>query len=131
MVKKMIVLAVTGILLSSCQPSQQSTQPPSVWSSELQVEEMDMVEILDGRNGQTVSIINPKERQEIKDFLEGIEIEENETLQNVEGFSYRITIKIDGKAEGSVVFFGDQLSINNRKYEIKNEVDLQFLSKFF
>lgn len=130
MVKKILILLILGSFLSACR----GAEPPfshqsSSWTTSIELEQVDSIEILNGSNGQSVYINDKKHLQEIKNFLNEIGVEKEKNPEMVEGFPYRIQTLADGETKGTVTFFGDHLDINGDSYNLQNEVDLSLLSE--
>ncbi|MCM3791169.1 hypothetical protein M3221_22805 [Domibacillus indicus] len=132
MYKKMIAFTITASLLVGCQNSEQNAQQDSsnsaLWETLTELDQADSIEIVDGRNGKRISVTDEKEIEEVKRFIEGIEIKKKD-FEEVMGTSHHINIKNKGEVTDALFFLGKRLSINGEKYEIQNEFDPAFLDK--
>lgn len=130
MVKKILILLILGSCLGACQDAaSSSSQQSSSWTTSIELERADSIEILNGSNGQRVYINDEKHLQEMKNFLNDIEVEKETNTEMVEGFPYRIQTLTDGEISGTVTFFGDHLDVNGDSYIILNDVDLALLGE--
>lgn len=130
MVKKILIFLILGSCLGGCQDAApSSSQQLSSWTTSIELEQADSIEILNGSNGQRVYINDEKHLQEMKNFLNEIEVEKEANPEMVEGFPYRIQTLSNGEIKGTVTFFGDHLDVNGDSYIILNDVDLALLGE--
>lgn len=130
MVIKILILLILGSCLGACQDAASpSSHHSSSWTTSIELKRADSIEILNGSNGQRVYINDEKHLQEMKNFLNEIEVEKETNTEIVEGFPYRIQTLADGEIKGTVTFFGDHLDVNGDSYKLQSEVDLSLLSE--
>lgn len=125
MKKPLIMLIVMFFCLAGCSPSLNEKVIIN-----LEIEKIDKIEVLDGKNGKTVVITDQNTIKKIKNFLNEINVNKINDKE-LKGYQYSIKLIKNEKTINTITLIGNVLKIDNNYYLSEKKIDTNILKELF